>query len=304
MANWNVKVNDEPCISGYDYVSQLALPSPPASPPPVLGRLLSESPPDQPDPREMQVMVDNWMKTGQGAWVRYSVAGVQVAIELFVGGLRYDPDRHVRLSNAPIPPRGECTPAQLELVDKCEPTDPSVMEVRFARRLEYANSASGTCAGVLAGFGSSIALISNALALHQDPPIDACPVNMFVWIPNGEFTDAPSVSGTADWLVSESSACLLRGSTAAQLKGEGQVLHTGTCLSLGYIASMPPPFLAHPPPHPLHQSPSAPDALVPFPIVVFFVPALAILVGWLASIAVYSGINAPTAATVAFQIPP
>lgn len=195
IADWNVIVNDEPCINGYDYVGRLALPPPPPSSPPffayppVLGRLLAEV---SVDPFEMQVMVDNWMKTGQGAWVRYRVACVQVVFELFVDGLRFDPARQARLSNAPIPPRGECTAAQLDAIDWCEPTNPSVMEVRFARRSEYAKvRSSEICAGVLPGYGSSITLISNALALRQDPPIGACPVNVFVWILNGEFAHTP-----------------------------------------------------------------------------------------------------------------
>jgi hypothetical protein len=348
ISDWNVIVNDEPCINGHDYVGRLALPpplSPPPSYPPVMGRFLSEVAVPV-NPLEMQVMVDNWMKTAQGAWVRYSVAGVQVVIELFVDGLRFDPARQVRLSNAPIPPRGECTIAQLGVIDKCEPTNPSAMEVRFARRSEYTNARSDMCAGVLPGYGSSIALISNALALRQDPPVRACPVDVLVWIPNGEFAKMPTLKsasyGIADWLVADSGVCLLRGSTSAQLSGEGQVLRSGTCLSIGYLVSgapgapgPPPPVVSAPPspyapsdpvPRPVPSSPrplmppslpsfppvppsmpappSAPSEERVFPIVVFFVPALAILAGWMGSAAFSSSGSSSGARGSAFFVAP
>ena len=299
IADWNVMVYSEPCISGYAYVSRLALPPPPPSA--VLGRLLAEAPYD---PTEMQVVVDNWSKTDLGAWVRYSVAGIQVVIELFVGGLQFDPLRQVRLSNAPIPPRGECTDEELEVVDLCAPTSPDAMEVRFARRLEYTDSSTGACAGVLPGFGSSIALISNTLALRQDPPRTACAIDVLVWIPNAEYKTSIANTKTSEWLVSESSACLLRGSTVAQVTGVGQVLRAGTCLSVGNLASgpsLPPAFqLPQPPPPPVgsvglvpyppSHPPSTPtDAQVAFPVVVFFVPVMVLFLGWLGYVALSPG---------------
>ena len=306
LADWNVMVHTEPCISGYNYVHRLALPPPP--PTAVLGRLLTEAPPD---PTEMQVAVDNWSKTDLGAWVRYSVAGVQVVIEVFVG-LRFDPLRQARLSNAPIPPRGECTTEELDVVDLCEPTNPTVIEVRFVRRSEYTDNSTRACASVLPGFGSSIALISNTLALRQSPPRTACAIDVLVWIPNGESTSIANTN-TSDWLVSESSVCLLRGSTVAQVTGEGQVLRAGTCLSVGNLASGPPlppafrqPSLppSHPPVGPPSHPPSAPtEAQDPFPVWVYFVPAMLLFVGWLGSVALASSsFSASIVATPAISV--
>jgi len=255
--------------------------------------MLSVAPPD---PHEMQVMVDNWSKTGLGAWVRYSVSGVQVVIELFVGGLRLDPLREVRLSNAPIPPRGECTTEELGVINLCEPSNPDAMEVRFARRSEYTTSDDSACAAVLPGYGSSIALLSNALALRQSPPSTACPLDVLIWIPNGEYTSTIANVKTSEWLVTESRACLLRGSTVAQLTGEGLVLRSDTCLSVGYLANgppLPPSSRSPAPPPPSYTEPvppSAPEEAQPqFPVVVFFVPVIVVVVGWLGSVALSSG---------------
>jgi hypothetical protein len=279
MIDWNVAVNSDSCVNGYGYVARLALPPPP---PPGVRRRLTEDIVYIPSPREMSVKVDNWLKTDEGVWVRYSVAGVQIVMEMFIGGIRFDTLREVRLSNAPVPSYGFCN----DTVNVCEPVNPFAMEVRFARRAEYTSERQVSCANVLPGFGSTIALQSNTLAIRQSPLRDACPVDIFLWIPNAEFPGVTD-SDTSDWLVAEPRACLLRGSTVAQLSGDGQFLGADTCLSVGYLSAQPPPA-------PLSLSPSVspsgsatwPPPSVPptassyyFPIWVFFVPAMAICVG-------------------------
>jgi len=41
--------------------------------------------------------------------------------------------------------------------------------------------ASSMCASVLPGFGSTIALTGNTLAIRQDPPYTACPIDLVLW---------------------------------------------------------------------------------------------------------------------------
>lgn len=215
----------------------------------------------------MQIKVENWLRTEHGSWVRYSVAGVQVVMELIIAGLRFDATREVRLSNAPMPPRGECTVLELASRDHCEPVNPGLMEVRFSRR-HRSTAAGGMCASVLPGFGSTVVMYANTLAIRQDPPCHACPIDIFLWIPNGEYAGGCSVSipvvSVELWLVAEPRACVMRGSTVALLSGEGQVIDTLTCISPGYLDAMPsppsPPYI-----RPVFSTP-------PFPVVVFFVP--------------------------------
>ena len=281
IVDWNVAVNSESCVNGYDYVSRLELP-----PPPPMGerRRLDVVVDYNHSTRDMQVKVHNWLKTEAGAWFRYSVAGVQIVMEVFIGGIRADPLREARLSNAPVPSYGACN----ESMNICEPVNPSAMEVRFARRQEYSSDTHElTCASVLPGFGSTIALQANTLAIRQSPPRDACPVDVFVWIPNAEYVDA-LIEDSSGWLVAEPRVCLLRGSTVAQLSGDGAFLSSDTCMSIGYLYSQPPMVMSTPPPSlaPVHlASPSGPAFSPPalssynFPVWVFFVPAMAIVVG-------------------------
>lgn len=256
LADWNVAVNDEQCITGYDYASRL--------PTVASSRRLAE----ERNPTEMQAKVDNWLQTEHGSWVRYSIAGTQVVMEIFIDGLRVDPARQVRLSNAPIPMHAECKTPNLAPIDHCEPTDPLVMEVRFARRRRATGG--GVCASVLPGFGSTIALHANTLAIRQDPPHNACPIDLFIWMPNVEYTYTTYISD-ANWRDAEPSVCILRGSTSAQLTGEGQVLYTGTCNSPGYEAAMSSPQLTQV--YIILQY-----ATVPFPIIVFFVPVFILVI--------------------------
>ncbi len=77
------------------------------------------------------------MKTDLGGWVRYSIVCVQIVMEVFIDGIRINPNRAVRLSNVPIPPQGECNKSELKEANLREPSNPYVFEVRLARRSEY-----------------------------------------------------------------------------------------------------------------------------------------------------------------------
>ena len=286
IAQWNVAVSQDPCISGYDFVHNTTAqpPSPGYMPVVARSRRLSEG---AHNPSEMQVKVTNWLKREHGSWVRYSIAGTQVVTEIFIGGLRFDPSRQARLSNAPVPVRSECTSSQPTPIDQCEPTDPFAMEVRFARRSRSAAHfagvsafgafGSGMCASVLPGFGSTIALTGNTLAIRQDPPHTACPIDLVLWVPNDQYATSPTnTNRTSEWWLdfihTEPRVCLLRGSSVAQLTGEGHILSRSTCKSEGYNEAMSssPTFVITPV-----------LVIFPFPMFVFFVPVFTLFVVWL-----------------------
>jgi len=229
VVDWNIAVNSAPCVNAYEYVSRLAMPPPP----PNGRRMLIEGPTKRHMYNRIQVTVQNWMKTHQGEWLRYSITGVQVVMEIFIGGIRNDPLREVRLSNAPIPPYRACSELQRDVEELCEPTNPHTMQVRFARRIEYSYHGydHGGCATILPVFGSTIAMLSNTLSIRQSPPENACEFDIFIWIPTEEYIETAGAQELDDWMATRPRACLLRGSTVAQLSGDGLFLDTDTCVS-------------------------------------------------------------------------
>ena len=130
--------------------------------------------PDMDDKEEMR----EWARVpDKGSWHRIRIAGLQIAVELFMDSL-YATDA-VDLSNDVYP--------QENCVD-CEPVwhDFNAPTIRFARRVEYeayGTAKATSCATIVAAFTGSDAMRGNVLGLRQQPIASACPFDVFIWKP-------------------------------------------------------------------------------------------------------------------------
>ena len=142
---------------------------------------------------DMTATVNTWSQAKSGGWVKVALSGVQTVYELLLIGLSHDPQREVELS-------GEAFPDQ-DCGEECAPDLPEQIQIRFARRMEYAHRsslaavseadslswavtlASDACATINGNFGGGVAMRGSTLSLRQDPPTKACSFDVFVWVP-------------------------------------------------------------------------------------------------------------------------
>jgi hypothetical protein len=127
---------------------------------------------------ELGLRVCEWATVpGLGQWMRIHVPTVVLSLEFFLSGLAIE--QGVVLSNQKSPPFN-CTECAPEPGIRDEPV------VTFARFLEYegvnAGRAATGCAKIVA-VTPGAALDKNVLSLRQQPVIQACRFDMFVWIP-------------------------------------------------------------------------------------------------------------------------
>ena len=127
---------------------------------------------------ELGLRVCEWAAVpGLGQWMRIHVPTVVLSFEFFLSGLAIE--QGVVLSNQKSPPFN-CTECAPEPGIRDEPV------VTFARFLEYegvnAGRAATGCAKIVA-VTPGAALDKNVLSLRQQPVIQACRFDMFVWIP-------------------------------------------------------------------------------------------------------------------------
>ena len=139
---------------------------------------------------DMTATVKTWSQAKSGGWVKVALSGVQTVCELLLIGLSHDPQREVELS-------GEAFPDQ-DCGEECAPDLPEQIQIRFARRMEYAHRsslaavseadslswavtlASDACATINGNFGGGVAMRGSTLSLRQDPPTKACSLRLCV----------------------------------------------------------------------------------------------------------------------------
>lgn len=157
--------------------------SPP--PPSARRRWLSEAPEGVPaidlrrplPPRDVVPEVVKWSNVSidVGNWYRIRIPGTQMAMELVLDGVYASSS--IELNNDRVP-AFKCT--------DCYPVrhQDNRYTLLFARRYEYTmdvSYASSGCALLLAGFGAYDAIIGQTLGIRQQPALQACPFDVFLW---------------------------------------------------------------------------------------------------------------------------
>ena len=162
--------------------------SPPPSPPPsAVRRRLSETAEGAAaidlrrplPPRDVVPEIVKWsnISIGVGNWYRIRIPGTQMAMELMLDGVYASSS--IELNNDRFP-TFKCT--------DCYPVfhQDDRYTLLFARRYEYTmevSYASSGCALLLAGFGAYDAIIGQTLGIRQQPALQACPFDVFLWVP-------------------------------------------------------------------------------------------------------------------------
>ena len=219
---------------------------------------------------DMTATVKTWSQAKSGGWVKVALSGVQTVYELLLIGLSHDPQREeVELS-------GEAFPDQ-DCGEECAPDLPEQIQIRFARRMEYAHRsslaeadslswavtlASDACATINGNFGGGVAMRGSTLSLRQDPPTKACSFDVFVWVPQQSLP-------ARLYLAAGSSS---QGTTPSLLRMDVSSVH---------FPAQPRSLAPAPPSPPPSQPPSPPPALLPSPSTLLSIGVLGlIMMAW------------------------
>ena len=247
----------------------------PAPPPPAHQsegaaehRALSETVKYRMDDMNMQVNV--WAQVqGAGRWFRLRAPGVQLVSELYLAGVATSENVELSMEQTPAYNCSSCLP---------ESGEPGLLVLAFARRAEFSSNpaAAAACAAIVPAALQTTAMLGNTIALRQQPPSNACPYDIFLWVPefpkHGVYLSRIADTDTQKHLIMYGAeargaalSCggdigVLAGSTASDAR-KGRVQRTTACVQYG---QMDPGVLPRPPPPP-SPPPSPPPAGPPPP---------------------------------------
>jgi len=122
------------------------------------------------------VKLESWLVLQHGVWFRIAIEGVQQILELHLGNVWVD--SAVGLVN-------DAHPTSAADMSENQPTDSDAVEIRWARRLEYAGAQSEACQNIVNGVSGTIALLGDTLSIRQEGAKThaLCAFDMFVYKP-------------------------------------------------------------------------------------------------------------------------
>lgn len=135
--------------------------------------------------RSFGVRVLRWaVVPDAGSWTQLQLPGAVLATELFLINVNAG-DSAVQLDSLPPPPREGCAHLMRADLERCAPETGRRDEliVRFAWRLNELPSGrtAASCSPILSG--AHHALKGKVLSLRQASPAQACPFDVFIWVP-------------------------------------------------------------------------------------------------------------------------
>jgi len=195
-----------------------------------------------------QILVQRWAAVeGLGEWFRLVLPRTALVAELY---LLNAPPLSGQLDLKP-PPEAGCT------ADECAPLEEAkrgAVLVGFHRRLDLLEAAgrvnangeadAGACASI--GTIGVAPLAADTISVQQDPPEEACPFDLFVWVPEA-LRDYYDVGPACDGVFGVATGSSINDGRT------GVVQRSGACAS-------PPPL---PPSSPPSSTPSPPPAKAP-----------------------------------------
>ena len=235
---------DTACIR--DALVRSLPPSLPLLPPPGAFGALTAARPWELVSTQDQILVQRWAAVeGLGQWFRLVLPRTALVAELY---LLNAPPLSGQLDAKP-PPEAGCT------ADECAPLEEAkrgAVLVGFHRRLDLLEAAGRVNANGeadargCASIGTVTHLAADTISVQQDPPEEACPFDLFVWVPEA-LRDGYDVGRECDGVFGVATGSSINDGRT------GVVQRSGACAS-------PPPS---PPSSPPSSAPSPPPAKAP-----------------------------------------
>ena len=190
----------------------------------------------------------------EGSWYRISVEGIQFVTELMLDGV-WAADA-VSLVNEPYPRRAE--PATHM------PADLRKMELRWARRLEFLDRDTSSCASIVNGVSGTQALVGDTLSVRQEAGKSGlmCAFEVFLYVPDSTTVAAAAAARRLDVDVDAGRAVGVRAGSTWRHPGESTILKTSVAAVLDddyFVVDGNGTTTASPSPPPPDSSSSSPD---------------------------------------------
>ena len=114
---------------------------------------------------------------GSGTWYQISINGIQSVVEIMMDGIWAE--YPVSLVNEPYP--------REEDPHTHRPADLNKIELRWARKLEFKNMATGSCSAIVNGISGTIAMEGDTIGVRQEGAMNEllCAFVLFIYIPDG-----------------------------------------------------------------------------------------------------------------------
>ena len=206
-----------------------------------------------------EVIVQRWaIVPGVGEWTRIALPVTALAAELYLRNVGAAEQKEIDV--AP-PPEARCAGA----AGACAPRNGGRVVVRFRRRADLlvasgqitpdGNADASGCAVVESVPGSAV-MADGTIGVQQQPPTDACPFDLYVWVP-AALRQAASADDDGEC---DGALGVAAGSTL--MDGRGGVTQRSIACAVD-LPGLPPPRAPPQPPSPAPSPPPPPAPPVP-----------------------------------------